>query len=373
MKNILVIDNSAGLTGALKVMLYVAEFLHKEYGFHFACAPGNAQINAFTVKKDIHFLPVKYLEISKSWRTVFYPPVLLVNAIKLAWYCKKMNISVVHVNDMYNMTGILLKAINPRIRLIYHVRLLSGSYVGRLYRVWLWLINKKADQVVAVSQAVFNETTRLISPGKLNLLYDYLPLPEISEHRHHSENVVRFLYPANFTPGKGHDLAILAFRMAVKKNPNIKITFVGDDFDIPKNIAYRKAMIDLAGDMVRTGFVQFLEPRKDIEHLYRTHDVVLNFSKSESFSMTCFEASFYGLPVIATRCGGPEEIICHQVTGYLVEYGNVAEMAERMTELAQNPEKRQIMGYQAKLHIRRQIAAHNAIQAYRNLYSDTPQ
>ena len=69
-------------------------------------------------------------------------------------------------------------------------------------------------------------------------------------------------------------------------------------------------------------------------------DIVLNFSEAESFSMTCAEASFYGRPVIATRCGGPEEIILHEKTGLLVKNRDVNEMTVAILLLASDKEKR---------------------------------
>ena len=51
----------------------------------------------------------------------------------------------------------------------------------------------------------------------------------------------------------------------------------------------------------------------DVELDIKHADIVLNFSESESFSHTCLEACAYGRPIIATRCGGPEEIVATMV------------------------------------------------------------
>lgn len=72
--------------------------------------------------------------------------------------------------------------------------------------------------------------------------------------------------------------------------------------------------------------------------------IALNFSHSESFSLTCLEASASGLAVIATRCGGPEEIIDDGVTGFLVPVGDVAAMAQRIEDLLTDPVRSVKMG-----------------------------
>jgi len=51
----------------------------------------------------------------------------------------------------------------------------------------------------------------------------------------------------------------------------------------------------------------------------------------ESFSLVCREALAVGVPVIASRCGGPEEVIQHEVNGLLFEPNNARELAECMS------------------------------------------
>ena len=59
--------------------------------------------------------------------------------------------------------------------------------------------------------------------------------------------------------------------------------------------------------------------------------------------MVCLESLINGLPVIATRCGGPEEIIDHGLNGLLVENRNVSEMQKAMVTMYENIELRSRM------------------------------
>ena len=54
--------------------------------------------------------------------------------------------------------------------------------------------------------------------------------------------------------------------------------------------------------------------------------------------MVCLEALALGRPVLATKCGGPEEIIRHQVNGLLVENENPSAIAEGLLQIGQSPE-----------------------------------
>lgn len=56
----------------------------------------------------------------------------------------------------------------------------------------------------------------------------------------------------------------------------------------------------------------------------------------ESFSLVCREALAAGIPVIASRCGGPEEIIRHEWNGLLFDPGDAAGLATAVMRLSRD-------------------------------------
>ena len=83
--------------------------------------------------------------------------------------------------------------------------------------------------------------------------------------------------------------------------------------------------------------IKFREFVAEPAEALRDARAALSFSQSESFSLACQEASAHGIPIIATRSGGPEEIVEDGVTGYLVDIGHIDAMAQRMDELLSDP------------------------------------
>jgi glycosyltransferase involved in cell wall biosynthesis len=59
-------------------------------------------------------------------------------------------------------------------------------------------------------------------------------------------------------------------------------------------------------------------------------------SQTEGFSISCVEAMATGLPVVATRCGGPEEILSAG-GGILVPVGSPESLAEAVQRVAFTP------------------------------------
>jgi glycosyltransferase involved in cell wall biosynthesis len=85
------------------------------------------------------------------------------------------------------------------------------------------------------------------------------------------------------------------------------------------------------------GRVHILGYRNDFPQLLGRVDILVSTSLHESFGRTIVEAMASGKPVISTRSGGPEEIIIDGECGFLVEVGDEAAIAEKMSRLFAEP------------------------------------
>ena len=74
---------------------------------------------------------------------------------------------------------------------------------------------------------------------------------------------------------------------------------------------------------------------ENIQDFYSKLDFYILPSRDETFGVVVVEAMACGLPVIATRCGGPEEIITKE-TGVLIKKENPPELAQAIRYLAGN-------------------------------------
>ena len=96
--------------------------------------------------------------------------------------------------------------------------------------------------------------------------------------------------------------------------------------------------------------VDFLDhlQRSNLVSLYQESDLVVFPSLRESFGYICVEAMACGKAVIATYCGGPEEIIDDGKTGFLVSPGNTMELAEKICLVLRDSFVRQTVGAAAR-------------------------
>lgn len=103
--------------------------------------------------------------------------------------------------------------------------------------------------------------------------------------------------------------------------------------------------------------VHLLGYRNDLPALLSNIDILVSTAIHEPFGRTLIEAMAAGKPVVATRSGGPEEIVVDGECGYLVDAGNDAAIAERIARLLADPD----------LYARMSLAARARVSAHFDL------
>lgn len=114
--------------------------------------------------------------------------------------------------------------------------------------------------------------------------------------------------------------------------------------------------------------VRFLGYRDDVPALLNGLDVYLSTSRSEGFSLTTVQAMACGVPVVATRSGGPEEIVTDGEDGTLVPVDDIATIAGAVRRYAADAALRRRAGEAGRAKVLRQFTVHRMVAAYEQLY-----
>lgn len=270
------------------------------------------------------------------------------------------------MNDFFLMQGAACRAFGYRGRLVTWVRTDPRRF-GLLGRLWLYLAAATSDQLVVVSSFI---RSALPPTMKATILYDTSHLLETICLERAASSMPRrrrFAFIGNYMPGKGQAEAVRAFAAVATSLAPFELHFYGGDLGLEKNRAFRRdleAKVAALGLQDRIRFHGFAE---DPSSVFLDAHGALNFSRSESFSMTCLEAGACGTPVIATRCGGPEEIIEHGVTGFLVPIGDIDAMGKAMVTLANDEALARRMGANAARHTRDKFSAERFVTGLRDV------
>lgn len=132
----------------------------------------------------------------------------------------------------------------------------------------------------------------------------------------------RWLFVGGLNERKGVEWLLEAFAKCQAEQPELTLTLVGDGV-LGDRLRTRAGELGVAGAVTFTGAV----PPDAALRLMREHDVLVHPSRMETFGMTIVEAVAAGMPVIVTRCGGPEETLAgiEEAAGELIEVRDSAE------------------------------------------------
>ena len=115
------------------------------------------------------------------------------------------------------------------------------------------------------------------------------------------------------------------------------VCMVGDGPD-------RERLEQLAHDPGIARASYFVGYQSDVAGYYRLFDAFVLLSVNEGTPVSAIEALASGTPVVANRVGGVPDVVSDGVDGFLVEPGDVEGAADRLAELASDPELRARLG-----------------------------
>ena len=367
---ILLVDNSRAVTGALNALRHATGPLRDQFDFAYVL-PAGSQGRAVLETDGYRVYELPFVEISRRPADLLrYFPMLLLNGWRLRRLAQQERARAVHLNDFYNLTGYVARWLSlGKLPVLTHVRFLPQVLPQLFARPWRWLAEHAAQQVVCVSEAV----RAYFAPSQDRVLTIYDPLPARGEQLPAYEvaerpTTVRLLYLSNYIRGKGQNFALEAFRQAYAQNPSLRLHFVGGDMGMTKNQEFRQELEAAAQACGLQAVVEFDGFAADTEGAMKTHDIVLNFSEAESFSLTCLDALYYGVPLIASDCGGPAELFESRKSGLLVPNRNVQAMADAMMMLAADEAMRRKFSEASRVFVRHKFAPARTYQRLAESY-----
>ncbi len=145
-------------------------------------------------------------------------------------------------------------------------------------------------------------------------------------------------------PWKGQEYFIQAAARLATEFPTARFLIVGEaPFENCRD--YAADLKRLSQELGLDERLFFLGHRADSIDLMAASDIVVNASTMpEPFGMVLLEAMLAGRPVVATRAGGPLEIVVEGETGLLVAAADPAALAQAVGKLLADPARRRAMG-----------------------------
>jgi glycosyltransferase involved in cell wall biosynthesis len=161
---------------------------------------------------------------------------------------------------------------------------------------------------------------------------------------------------------KGIDVLLQAWRLVQQQSPLARLIIVGTG-------PIQAQLERLAQELAIRDSIEFAGLRHDVPAQLHRGDIAVLPSRFEGMSNAVLEAMACGLPCVATRVSGSEDIIQHSVNGLLVESEDYQGLAETLLGLLHDAVLVRRLGRAARETIEKQYSLEHVTDAYVELYA----
>lgn len=346
LRRIAYFSHSIDIGGAEVSLFHLIKGLDREKFIIYLICPENSKMIDFFSKLEVNIVKYKIDDTLLNIRTkdikLAHIPFIVIkntrNILETIYFIrkkiKKYKIDVIHSNSMKaHFLSPFIKLKNTV--LIWHIRDLISSNIVRSI---LKLLSNRVDSIIAISGFV---AENLEINNKTKIIYNCVDFSnysgkyyDIKKELGLSKSDKLLLSIGQLTERKGFHFLLPAFQKVHNKNKDIKLCIVGTNlFHGPEYFEQLKMYIK-KNNLEQS--VYFLGFRKDVPDILRSSDLFVFPSINEPFGRVVIEAMAANIPIIASNSGGIPEIIQNEISGLLVENGDVAAIESAMESILGN-------------------------------------
>lgn len=380
MKNILYLHAGAELYGADIVLLQLMKNLDKsKYKLHIILPcdgplvdkmkeiGAKVKVLPYPILRRKYFNPKGIFQYAKEYREK--------NKILLK-YCRDNNIEIIHSNTMAVLEGGYLKK-KLNIFNVWHIHeiITKPKFVNK---VLCNIISKRADRVVAVSNAVRNHllNTGYFKKTPVDVIYNGVDNTVFNENNEteylreyynikDDEIVVGMIGRVNSWKGQGSFLE--AVNKILPKYPKVKAMMVGGVFEGEEwRMENLKKAVNESPCKDRIIVDDY---RKDSKNLHCLFDVfVLPSTSPDPLPTVVLEAMASGKPVVGYKHGGVTEMVKENFNGFFADVNNPEDLASQIEVLLKDSDLRKKMGTNSASRQRKDFSLISYVKNFEKLY-----
>ena len=378
-KTVLFLSHDPNWGGAPKVLFSLIKGLDKEKWNPIVALPDHGELETkfreIGIKTIITPMVNITTDVQKYWQQYErFSSTLRMRVEKVVDIITQEQVDLVFSNTICIFEGALaakLKGI-PHVWYVHELSSMDDLLTPLLdYQTFYATMDLLSEKIVVISKAVQAEITQFFPSKKLELIYTGLePIEKNLEiNRKKTLNIDPDIpviaYIGIISKRKGVLTLIDTAITVAKKYPQIKFVIAGKK----EGETYNKLQELVIEKSLENNF-QFLGFRNDIQDIIACSDMVVIPSIIEPFSLVAIEAMREGIPVVATRSGGPEEIIENEDMGVLVPINSPFDLAQAIIRLLENPELRSLIGENGLKHFSEHFTYERYISRFEALLDD---
>jgi glycosyltransferase involved in cell wall biosynthesis len=246
-----------------------------------------------------------------------------------------------------------------------------AAFISRArQRLMYWSAKSGLGRVACVSQAVRDACLAFGYPDdKVTVVHNGLPPSEHPPHAAHA-NALRFGFLGVFSERKGLPLLFeMIDQLAGRSVHPWELHLAGDTLDA----AGKQMMAQLEIKFAERAWwkqIRWCGWLKDPTEFLASLDLLICPSAQfDPFPTVLLESARVGVPALAARVGGVEEIVLDNHTGWLFNPGEWGQAAAILERIASDPRQCRLAGERARQRVSREFPVAKMVAEYVRIYS----
>ncbi len=366
-KTVLHLIETSDPDGAERMMVHLATRLGPEYRSE-AALIRNGWLGSALRSQGIPVTMLRY-ESRGSFANLYD----LATLRDLLTLIRERHVAILHTHEFFmNTLGLIASRLTgvPVVATVHE----RNYYPDRLRRrVAYRLFGRFAQQMVTVSEGLRDLLTERIGipPDRIRVVPNGVTIDEIPSQ----ETVLGLRQSLGFNqqsllvgtvgrlhPKKGHKYLIEGAVHVVRRFPGVVFLIVGGG-ELHDELEAQARALGVAP------YFRFLGHREDVRDLLPLLDIFVLPSLSEGMPLALLEAMAAGIPPVATRIGGVNEVVEDGKTALIVPPKDTRALADSIITLLEDRPLAQEMGEAARQVATRRFSVGRMVEDYKEIYT----
>ena len=348
-KKILVIHSSGKISGAEKSLMDVLHILKAKYDVTVVLPHKGELYNKLYGSFIIKIFAVTGIQRKAGFiqqlKTLYN---IFITSWRIYRFVKKQKTDLIYCNNTQASIYSILTSILTNTRHIWHVRdnlpnKTTGAIVGFF-----------SDKIFCISQHIYKQ---LSFTKKKILLYNGINTANwkssavnincLKKEMRIAVNTILIGQIGQLIPWKNNSLFIEVARQVIAHNNRVHFVLIGRDM-FHAYPYYKKSLKEKINQANLQHHFTMLDFTDNIMDYMQELDILIHLAQNEPFGRVIIEAMALEKPVIALNSGGPQEIISHGRSGYLIDLPDAAIIAEKLNILVNDAALRKQFGTEGR-------------------------
>jgi len=291
------------------------------------------------------------------------------SALQLSRFAGEKGIEIIHAHVARDYPLAALAAGRSGAQLVLTRHVLFA--LSKIHRLAL----RRTARVIAVSEAVADSlrSQNIFQADKIVTIHNGIDVDRFARGREEiiqrdRNDRLRVGMVGHLAPIKGQEDFIRAAAVVCQSRDDVDFVIAGEDKS--RDDANRVNLEMVIRELGLEPHVSLVGWIDDVSKLLPTFDLFVSPARSEPFGLSIVEAMAAGVPVVASRSEGAEEILNDNETGRLTPIGSVDSLASVIVELLADRAQRERLAQRAQAVARERFSLERMVDKTEEIYRE---